>query len=499
MEQVIKDKHPKGLMLLAGTELGERFSFYGMRVIFMLYMLNALQLGTETTGSIYGWYIGMVYMFGLVGGYVADRFWGQQKAIIWGGILIAIGQFAMGFHSMISSSVNTNISFLYFSIGAIIVGVSLLKPNISAIIGGLYEQNDARRDGGFTLFYMGINIGALLATLIVPFIAEEGRAGAEWARWHYGYFSAGIVMVIALLVFLKYRKSHIGEIGNTPTSKHPVTKDEMVKTSIIAAVGIGAVLLMSKFNSLGGYYTILTGLIIVGALAGFLYYIYNGLETVEEKRKTTVIFVLAFFTFFFWSAFEQAGGSLTIFADRQTDRTLPFFIPFIGKELPAGVFQAINPFMIIILAPFFSKLWIGLAKKNMDPSTPMKFVWGLALLALGFLFMIFGAMSFMKTGMKVGISFLLFSYFFQTVGEICLSPVGLSMVTKLAPSKFVSLLMGFWFVAIGSANYTAGLYSGMYDKMALDEFFMIPTATAAIAALILLIIYKPIKKWMGNA
>jgi len=496
--QVVKEKQPKGLLLLAGTELGERFSFYGMRVIFMLYMLNALQLGTEKTGSIYGWYIGMVYVLGLVGGYIADRFWGQQKSIIVGGIFIALGQFALAFHSLVSSSQNTNLAFLYLSLGTIIVGVSLLKPNISAIVGGLYEKNDPRRDGGFTLFYMGINIGALLSTLIIPFIAEEGRVGAEWARWSYGYFLAAIVMVISIVAFIKYKKAFIGDIGNKPTINHPITKAEIIKTISIIVISLFGVYLISVLNKLGGYYSILTALMLVGALVGFLYYIYSGLETTDERRKTTVIFVLAFFVFFFWTAFEQAGGSLTIFADRQTDRSLPFFIPFIGKELPAGVFQAINPLLIILLAPFFSKLWIGMAKKNIEPSTPMKFVWGLALLALGFLFMVFGAMAFLKTGLKVGISFLLFSYLFQTLGEICISPVGLSMITKLSPSKFVSLLMGFWFVAIGSANYTAGIYSGMYDSIALDKFFMIPTATAGVAAILLLLIYKPIRRWMGD-
>lgn len=494
--QVLEEKQPKGLFLLAGTELGERFSFYGMRVIFMLYMLNALQLGTEKAGSIYGWYIGLVYMLGLIGGYIADRFCGQQKSIIVGGLFIAIGQFLMAFHASVSSVANQNLSMMYLAIGTIIAGVSLLKPNISAIIGGLYKKNDPRRDGGFTLFYMGINVGALLSNLIIPFIAEEGRVGAEWARWTYGYFLSGVVMVLALMVFLKLRKKYLGEIGLKRTVAEKISKQELMKTLGILVVGILAIYACFYLNKMG--YSQATPVLIIIALAGFLYYIYSGLDTADEKKKTTVIFVLAFFVFFFWSAFEQAGGSLTIFADRQTDRSLPFNIPFIGQELPAGLFQAINPFMIIILAPIFSKLWVKLAKKNMDPSTPMKFVWGLILLSLGFAFMVFGAMAFMKTGAKVGISFLLFSYLFQTLGEICLSPVGLSMVTKLAPSKFVSLLMGFWFVAIGSANYTAGLYSGMYDKMALDEFFMMPTATAGIAAIILLIIYKPIKKWMGD-
>ncbi len=487
-EQSAQDKQPRALWLLAGTELGERFSFYSMRAIFMLYLLNALALAPGKAGPIMGAFMGLSYVLAIIGGYIADRFWGQQKAIIAGGIFIAVGQFIMGFHAMTSSAGNTQLSMMYFAIAIIVGGVALLKPNVTSILGPMYRTNDPRRDGGFTIFYMGINVGALIANLVVPFIAEESsQAGA---KWEYGFFAAGIVMLISLVIFCVLRKKVIGEPGSKPGLRHSITKQEIVKSLIVLALAIGAIYI-SKMISFAGPVLIIAGII------GFTYYLFSHLDDVKEKQRILVIFILAFFVIFFWSAFEQAGTSLTIFADRQVDRMVPAFIPIIGgKDLPAGVFQSLNPFLIILLAPLFSKMWITLAKKNMDPSTPMKFVWGLALLALGFFFMVLGATAFMKTGMRVGMSFLCFSYLFQTLGELCLSPVGLSMVTKLAPSKFVSLLMGFWFVAIGSANFTAGWASGYYDKIALNKFFMIPTAMAALSALVLLVLVKPIKKWM---
>lgn len=487
-EQSVQDKQPKALWLLAGTELGERFSFYSMRAIFMLYLLNALALAPGKAGPIMGAFMGLSYVLAIIGGYVADRFWGQQKAIIFGGIFITVGQFIMGFHAMTSDAGNTQLTMMYFAIAIIVGGVALLKPNVTSILGPMYKTNDPRRDGGFTIFYMGINVGALIANLVVPFIAEESsQAGA---KWEYGFFAAGIVMLISTIIFCALRKKVVGKEGSKPGLTHTITKPEIVKTFVVIGLAVGAIYL-SKMISFAGPIMIILGII------GFTYYLFSHLDDKKEKQRILVIFIMAFFVIFFWSAFEQAGTSLTIFADRQVDRMVPAFIPFLGgKELPAGVFQSLNPFIIILLAPLFSKMWISLAKKNIEPSTPAKFVWGLFLLAAGFGFMVLAATAFMKTGMKVGMYFLFFSYLVQTLGELCLSPVGLSMVTKLAPSKFVSLLMGFWFVAIGSANFTAGWFSGYYDTIALNKFFMIPTTMALASAIILWILVKPIKKWM---
>jgi len=484
----IQEKQPRGLWLLAGTELGERFSFYSMRVIFMLYLLNALALSTETAGPIVGAFMGLSYILAIIGGYVADRFWGQQRSIIVGGIFIAIGQFIMGIHAVVSTPESTNLPWMYFAIAVIVSGVALLKPNVTSVLGPLYKTNDPRRDGGFTIFYMGINVGALIANLAVPFIAEESsQAGA---KWEYGFFAAGAVMLICVIIFALFRKKYVGDVGTKPGLKKPLTGAEIFKTILVLAAAFGGYHLCKAFP-------VATPVIIIMGIIGFLYYLFSHLEQKEEKQRIFVILILAFFVIFFWSAFEQAGTSLTIFADRQVDRMVPAFIPiFGGKELPAGIFQSINPFMIILLAPLFSKMWIKLAKKKIEPSTPMKFVWGLSLLALGFGIMVLAATAFIETGVKVGMYFLVFSYLVQTLGELCLSPVGLSMVTKLAPSKFVSLLMGFWFVAIGSANFTAGWFSGYYDKIALNKFFLIPTGMAAVSAIILIFLVKPLRKWM---
>lgn len=422
----MKTTHPKGLYLLFTVEMWERFSYYGMRALLVLYMTKFFMMSTEKAGHLYGTYTGLVYFTPLIGGYLADRYFGQRSCIIVGGILMAIGEFVL----MVPS-----ITFFYAALIFIILGNGLFKPNISTIVGNLYEKGDPRRDGGFTIFYMGINLGALLSPLVCGTLGEK-------IGWHYGFGAAGVGMILGVLTLLWGQKKYLGNSG----SKTQITENR--KSSE-----------------------------------------HNGPLTTEEIHRIIVIFIMSFFVIFFWAAFEQAGSSLTLFADKETNRTI------FGYQFPTSWFQAVNPLMIILLAPMFSNMWIGLAKARKEPSAPIKFACGLFLLSFGFVIMIAAAALYQQSG-PVSVFWLIFAYLFQTFGELCLSPVGLSLVTKLAPIRFVSLLMGVWFLANTAANYVGGALAGNYDAMDHKLFFLIPTATAAAAGLILLSISPFIKRWM---
>jgi len=428
---MIKHTHPKGLYFLFTIEMWERFSYYGMRALLTLYMIKFLMFSTGKAGNVYGIYTGLVYLTPLIGGYFADRYLGQKKCIMIGAVLMALGQFALAVPYL---------PFFYAALGLLIIGNGFFKPNISTIVGQLYEKNDPRRDAGFTIFYMGINLGAFFSPLVCGTLGEK-------LGFNYGFASAGIGMIFGLLIFLWGQNKFIKEVGNSPNCKLSVRENE--KTDAC-----------------------------------------NMPLTLEEKQRIAVIFVLMFFTIFFWASFEQAGSSLTLFADRSTDR----FINFLNFEIPASWFQSVNPLFIIILAPFVSKLWVDLSDVNKNPSIPVKFVLGLLLVSAGFVVMI-AASNFAGAG-KISMLWLIGAYFFHTVGELCLSPVGLSMVTKLAPAKFLSLLMGTWFLSSFFANSFAGIFAGYYDSIKTADFFLIPALITAISAVLLFLLRNPIKKWM---
>ena len=421
-----KQSHPKGLYLLFGVEMWERFSYYGMRALLVLYMLKALEFSTQDAGRIYGWYTGLVYLTPLLGGYLADRYLGQRACILIGGILMALGHFAMAFQTL---------PFFYSALGLLILGNGFFKPNISTIVGQLYEKDDPRRDGAFTIFYMGINLGAFFSPLVCGWLGEK-------IGWHYGFAAAGVGMVAGLIMYMWGQKKYLGDKGLRPMQ---------------ATAGAVANLPLTKV----------------------------------EKQRIAVIFILTAFSVFFWASFEQAGSSLTIFADRSTDRV----IPFINWEMPASFYQSVNPLLIFILAPFFSGLWVKLADRNSNPSGPMKFAIGLALLALGFVLMMAAAAVYVESG-PVSAFWLIGVYFLHTLGELCLSPVGLSVVSRLAPVQFGSLLMGVWLTGSFVANFVGGIFAGEYDKMDPVTFFMVPTATAAGAAVLLLLISPWVRRWM---
>jgi POT family proton-dependent oligopeptide transporter len=436
--------HPGGLYLCFSVEMWERFSFYGMRAILVLFMTKFLMLSTEQAGHLYGWYLGVVYLTPLIGGYIADRYWGMNKAIIFGGLTMAFGQLLLAgvaFLDPESVSPSTMMWLFYLSLIVIVVGCGFIKANITAVVGTMYEKNDPRRDGAFTIFYMGINIGAVMAPLVCGTLGEN-------VGWGWGFGSAGILMLVGVVNYMLFNKKLIPAVAFSPAGSKKTKDGQAITCDPL---------------------------------------------TKEEKHRIAVIFIMAFFVIFFWSAFEQAGSSLTLFADRQTARDISIF----GWNwvIPTSWFQTLNPLFVVILAPFFSGLWVKLAERNIEPSTPFKFVWGLGLLALGFVLMVFAVMSY-KTYGPVSMLWLVGVYFVHTMGELCLSPVGLSLVTKLSPARFASLLMGVWFTANFIANLVGGLFAGNYDAMDHTKFFMIPVATAGGAAILLLILVKPIRKWM---
>lgn len=428
-----KHAHPKALYFLFTIEMWERFSYYGMRALLVLYMVKYLLFSTEKAGNVYGIYTGLVYLTPLIGGYIADRYLGQKICIIIGAILMMIGHFAMSI---------SDLPFFYSALGLLIVGSGFFKPNISTMVGQLYEKNDPRRDGGFTIFYMGINLGAFLSPLICGTLGEK-------VGFHYGFAAAGVGMLIGLLIFMWGQNKYIKPVGNAPVCEDiMLVKDHHQKTTCD--------LPLAK----------------------------------DEKQRIAVIFIMMFFCIFFWASFEQAGSSLTLFADRSTDR----LIPFLNWEFPVSYFQSVNPLLIILLAPLFSKMWLDLADISKNPSLPVKFSLGLFLVAVGFVLMVI-ASAIAGTG-KVSFLWLIGVYLFHTLGELCISPVGLSMVTKLAPFKFASLLMGTWFLSSFFANFIAGYFAGSYDNLKTTEFFLIPVVLTGISAILILFLTKLIKKWM---
>ncbi|MBI4351295.1 MAG: peptide MFS transporter [Elusimicrobia bacterium] len=477
----IHHNQPKGLFLLFFVEMWERFSYYGMRALLVLYMVKYLMFSTEKSGQIYGWYTGMVYFTPLLGGYIADRYLGQRRSIIVGGTLMALGHFAMAFPPL---------PFFFSALILLIMGNGFFKPNISTVVGTLYEENDPRRDAGFTIFYMGINLGAFFSPLVCGTLGEK-------IGWHYGFGAAGVGMVLGLVMYLWGQKALLGDKGLKPANPSDKLYVPFVLVGVVLLFLIASAFQFSGYDIKGlipNYVYALLGVALLGGIA----YSYaakpekTGLTRVE-KQRVAVIFVMVFFSIFFWSAFEQAGSSLTLFADRETNRVIGLF--GWSWTMPASYFQSINPLLIFILAPFFSKMWVSLGESGKEPSSPVKFVIALGLLAIGFVVMIAGAAMYEQSG-PVSVMWLIGAYFFHTLGELCLSPVGLSLVTKLAPVQFGSLMMGVWLLSSFAANFVGGFFAGNYDAMNHTLFYMIPTGTAAGAAILLLLITPKLRKWM---
>ncbi len=485
--------HPGGLSTLFFTEMWERFSYYGIRPLLVLFMTAAMLDGgfgydRETASAIVGIYAACVYLASLPGGWIADRWLGLQRSIFWGGVLITAGHLAIGLSAIFAQSA--------FFIGLILIvaGTGLLKPNVSAIVGDLYPEGGARRDAGFSIFYMGINLGAFIAPLITGYLGE--RVG-----WHYGFGAAGVGMALGLLTFHLRSRSTLGNIGLTPS-----TTPAEQQTVKMWTLGACAVLLMVVVGAMTGVFTInavavaeRTRDIIIGmAVLYFAYlFLFAGL-TMDEKKRVAVILILFIFASIFWSAFEQAPTSLNLFAQDFTDRML------FGWEVPILWLQSVNSLFVILFAPVFAWVWIKLGNKGMNPSSPAKFTFGLLFAGLGFLVMMRAANMVLDSGglLKVSMMWLTVSYLLQTLGELSLSPVGLSSMTKLAPKKFAGQMMGVWFMAAALGNLVAGIVGGHVDPEQLDQMPLLFERTALslfAAAAILGVLIVPIRNMMKGS
>ncbi|BAH37798.1 MAG TPA: MFS transporter [Gemmatimonas aurantiaca] len=433
--------HPRGLGLLFAAEMWERFSFYGMRALLVLYLVNVLEWDKVSAASLYGTYTMLVYLTPLIGGYLADKYIGTHRALLIGGAVISAGHFVLALPGM---------QAFYAGLGLVVIGTGFFKANVSTMVGQLYEAGDTRRDSGFTLFYMGINTGGFLGPLVCGYLAQSPRFG-----WHYGFAAAGVGMVLGLIMYSLLKRKYLGTIGDIPAARlAPATDtvntasampDVSIRNGIVGAV-VGGVLawLISSGSLLG----VMVGATIGGALA------ISVLGTSgEERNRVIALFIVAFFVVFFWAAFEQAGSSMSLFADKNTNLQLGSF------TIPSSWFQSVNSFFIIAFAPIFAWMWVVVGKRGLEPSTPLKMSIGLALIAIGFGILMIGG-SQADTGVKVSPMFLIGAFLFHTFGELCLSPVGLSYVTKVAPVRFASLLMGVWFLANAAANKVAGFLAG---------------------------------------
>ncbi|MEH0742936.1 peptide MFS transporter [Vibrio cholerae] len=435
--------HPRGLFLLFGTELWERFSYYAMRAILVLYLTDATIHGgmgwtTKEALDLYGIYTGLVYITPLIGGYLADNYLGQRRSILIGGALMAVGQFTL---AMPAGAIGLDqVPSFYLGLALLIAGNGLFKPNISTMVGDLYQEGDNRRDGAFTIFYMGINIGALLAGVVSGSVTNQ-------LGWKAGFFVAGLGMVISLIMQMTLAKSWLGDIGTVPAAARDLAnKNNATKQPL----------------------------------------------TKQEVDRLKVILVMGLFVIVFWAGFEQAGGLMNIYTQQYTDRMIGSF------EVPAAWFQSLNPFFIITLAPVLAAFWVKLGKR--EPNSPVKFALALFFLAMGFVCMV-GAV--MEQGgdpsVKTSMLWLVGAFFFHTLGELCLSPIGLSLVTKLAPLRLASLMMGAWFGFNAIANYVAGFVGSHVGELGPMAIFSGITVTATLSGILLLMFSGTLVRWMHGA
>lgn len=484
-----KMSHPKGLMVLFFTEMWERFSYYGMRALLVLYLTSKMihnGFGMDRTSAlhIYAIFTGLVYLTPIIGGLLADKILGQRKAMYIGAIVMALGQFSLAFSEFGEIVLRTH--WLNIGLGLLIVGNGFFKPNISTMVGQLYTDNDPRKDSAFTIFYMGVNLGALAAPFIAGWLGEK-------INWFYGFAAAGIGMLISTVWFY-LQTSKIGNAGMPPKTR--LAQPERTRLGkkdnfhILLYIISIVVLVISGLNLWSlipdKFQTIIIRLLIVGGIGYLSYIIITNTKGKNEWSRIVVILVLALFNIFFWAGFEQAGGTFNLFAKAKTNLGI----------LPASLFQSINPLFIVLLGAPFSLMWLNLGKRNKEPRTPVKFGLGLLLLGLGFVVMSL-ANSRATGGNLVSPLWLLTVYFMHTCGELCLSPIGLSMITKLAPQKIVSVMMGVWFGSMALANYLAGVLESILHNLLPDmQLFHFLVITSFIGAVILLAISPILNRLM---
>lgn len=556
--------HPKGLYVLFATEMWERFNYYGMRAILVLFLTKALAFDKAFASSLYGSYTSLSYLTPLIGGFVADRYWGNRRSIIVGGLLMALGEFILfGCASVYNTSQELS-TFLFFSgLGFMIAGNGFFKPNISSMVGQLYPEKDRRIDAAYTIFYMGINVGGALGPAICGAVGDTGNP----ADFKWSFLAAGIAMLLSVITFRWLKDHYIRRPDGSPLGIAPVGAKESKGILVYVALFIMSAAMIGMLYIDAKVVPYLTYLLLLAVIAIAVMIFTDKKLSTAEKKKVAVIFIVSFFVIFFWSAFEQAGASLTFFADEQTNRELNWNIPvwlislvsaallyllfrayrgvqkhmqtdpkgvrmiiiallaasaayllylnvslFAGgkggvalKELPASTFQSLNSIFVVTFAPFFAWLWLKLGKY--EPSSPTKMAWGLMLLAVGYLVIAFGVKD-VQPGIKVTMMYLISMYALHTWGELCLSPIGLALVNKLAPVKFASLLMAVWFLANAIANKLAGELSALYPDGKTTvflgyqmhnhyEFFMLFVGMAGVASLILFSITKQLQKMMN--
>jgi POT family proton-dependent oligopeptide transporter len=492
--------HPRGLATLFFTEMWERFSYYGMRALLVLFMVASVETGglglDDKTGSaIYGLYAMLVYLLALPGGWLADKLLGLRKAVFYGGVIIAIGHILLALPYTESFFVG-----LLF----IVIGTGLLKPNISSLVGQLYPiDQQAKRDAGFSIFYMGINLGAFTSPFITGYLGEK-------VDWHYGFAAAGLGMILGVIQY-KATEKYLGNIGSEPTLEGTDAEKEKTKSNVQTGLWIAGLILVG-FVGLLLTRTIsvnpvriaqASGIIILTSVILYFGYILI-FETLtrDEKQKLIAILILFFFSAVFWAGYEQQGSSLNLFAKRYTDLSL------FGWTMPASWLQSAPPIFVVIFSLVFAWLWVWLAKRNMDPGTPVKFSLGLIFTASGFAVMMWAAYLVIadgNVGPEASPGWLVITYLLHTFGEICLYPVGLSAVTKLSPRKLGGQMMGVWFMSLAFGNLIAGLFAGEFDEngiaanpQLLVDLFWTVVKVAGAAGLIILIFSKPIRKLMGN-
>jgi len=478
--------HPRGLSTLFFTEMWERFSYYGMRALLILFMTapataGGLGFDTGVAGAVYGLYTSMVYMTSVPGGWVADRLIGQRRAVLVGGIVIACGHFSMAFSSLTT---------FYLGLALIVVGTGLLKGNAAVIVGALYGPRDQRRDAGFSIYYMGINLGAFVAPLVCGYLGQR-------VNWHIGFGAAGVGMVVGVIQYVAGAK-YLGDAGLRPAPAESPAAAARLRTRALAggavallvlvgfALGMysGALPITAKQVADGaGYFLLITVVVFFGWL------FFAGTWTPGERKRLYAIGVLFVASAIFWSEFEQAGSTLNLFGDRATRTSA------LGWEFPSSYFQSLQPLFIITFAPVFAWVWMRLGRR--EPSSPAKFGVGLLFVGAGFALLVVAA-GLSANGVKVAPWWLVVTYLLHTFGELSLSPVGLSATTKLAPARVAGLMMGVFYLAISVGNFIGGRLASLYGSMPLPNLFGAIAAVGIAAGLVMFALTPPIKRLMGD-
>ncbi|HEV3315557.1 MAG TPA: oligopeptide:H+ symporter [Candidatus Angelobacter sp.] len=476
--------HPRGLATLFFTEMWERYSYYGTRALLILFMTAGVATGglgfsVAKAGAVYGFYTAMVYLLTVPGGWVADRIIGQRRAVLYGGILISAGNFCLA---------ATSVTVFYAGLGLLMVGTGLLKANVSTLVGGLYAAGDIRRDSGFSIFYMGINLGAFGSPLICG-------AVASWYGWRWGFVTSALGMLAGLVQYALSGK-YLGSAGLHAFSSGDPVRDRKQKRNgaMVALGGVAVIIVLAALVSAGVIQITANsisnwlgwGLVLISGVV-FSWMIFNKGWSAEERKRAVAIFVLFISAAIFWASFEQAGSSLNLFGEHNTNRHI------FGYEFPAAWFQSVQPLLVIILAPVFAWLWLALGRRQLEPSSPAKFTLGLFFGGLAFAIMVPAAY-----GGQVSPFWLIGCYLLQTIGELCLSPVGLSAMTKLAPARAVGFIMGIWFLASSIGNWLAGKAGSLFESMPLPSLFGWVAGIAFAAALVLALLIKPTKRMMSG-